>query len=328
MNRGSFGVLLLVAASNLTGCMAGDVDSIEDAEELADEDVQVASDELSVLQWGADQSISNESTADAPVIANYRGAIHLVHTGSSSNKLYHQIFNGSSWSPSIEIPEQRSRYQPALAALGGKGDSLLHMVHMGDTSDDLWWSYYDGVSWSKNIHLPFTSMMPPVMANYGGKLHLFGNYMTIQGDALVPTLWEAEFDGVNWGIWHGIETFVDGAGVAAHNGKLVLVTRNGTYLYMSTSTGGAWTIPVQLLGKRSKSAPALASFGGVLHMTHLGETSNRIWWSTWDGAAWTQDEAIANQASRFVPSLASFGTKLMQAHIGDTSDKIWWSVFQ
>ena len=40
-------------------------------------------------------------------------------------------------------------------------------------------------------------------------------------------------------------------------------------------------IPDQL----SKAAPALASTGGLLHMVHLGNTSNDIWHSTYDGSS-------------------------------------------
>ena len=119
-----------------------------------------------------------------------------------------------------------------------------------------------------------------------------------------------------------------GAAVATHNGQLVLVTTSDHNLYMSTSTGNGWTQPRQIVGQKSKSAPALASYGGYLHMTHLGDTSNSIWWSTWDGTSWAANVSIPGQQSRWAPSLASAGGKLFQAHIGGTSDSLYYSTFQ
>ena len=51
--------------------------------------------------------------------------------------------------------------------------------------------------------------------------------------------------------------------------------------------------------QKSKAPPALAVFDGLLHMVHLGDSSNDIWHSTFDGAPVGQaDVHIKSQISR------------------------------
>jgi len=313
---------LALALPCFTGCLAEDASS-----EQGEQEVGTAADALSVTQWSADRAVPSSATLDAPAIAGFGGTAHLVHTGYDSNRLYHQIFDGTTWSAPQEIPGQYSKNRPALATMGTKGNYQLHMVHQGDTLDDLWWSVYDGVSWTKNDHLALKSHTAPVMTAYNGKLYLFGTVNTLAGETLLPSVYQAVYDGV-WGPMQVIQQSVDGAAVTTHNGQLVLVTTSDHYLYMSTSTGNGWTQPRQIVGQKSKSAPALASYGGYLHMTHLGDTSNSIWWSTWDGASWATNVSLPGQTSRWAPSLASAGGKLFQAHIGGTSDSLFYSTFQ
>lgn len=318
---------LALALPCFTGCLAEDAASSEQGEQ----EIGTAADALSVTQWSADKQVTGARTLDAPAIAAFNGTAHMVHTGYDSNRLYHQIFDGTKWSTPAEIPGQYSKNRPALATMGTKGNYRLYMVHQGDTLDDLWWSVYDGVSWTKNEPLGLKSHTAPVMTSYNGKLYLFGATMILAGETLIPSLYQAVYDGTTWGPLQVIQQSVDGAAVATHNGQLVLVTTSDHYLYMSTSTGNGWTQPRQIVGQKSKSAPALASYGGYLHMTHLGDTSNSIWWSTWDGASWATNVSIPGQQSRWAPSLANAGGKLFQAHIGGTTDtysSLFYSTFQ
>lgn len=78
----------------------------------------------------------------------------------------------------------------------------------------------------------------------------------------------------------------------------------------------------------SKATPALAEFGGRLHMVHLGDSSNDIWWSTYDGTNWTENRKIPDQKSKATPALAAFGNRLHMVHLGDSSNNIWWSWFE
>ncbi|MDQ5835012.1 MAG: hypothetical protein M3550_18510, partial [Actinomycetota bacterium] len=50
-----------------------------------------------------------------PALASFDGALHMVHLGDSSNKIWHSVFDGASWSPNVAIPDQLSKAAPALA---------------------------------------------------------------------------------------------------------------------------------------------------------------------------------------------------------------------
>jgi hypothetical protein len=88
-----------------------------------------------------------------------------------------------------------------------------------------------------------------------------------------------------------------------------------------------WTYNVRIFGQQSKAAPALAEFERKLHLVHLGDSSNNIWWSTYNGSSWSPNVVIPGQKSKVAPALAVFGGMLHMVHLGDTSNRLWWSVF-
>jgi hypothetical protein len=86
-----------------------------------------------------------------------------------------------------------------------------------------------------------------------------------------------------------------------------------------------WTTTHTIPHHKSTSPPALAEFGGRLHMVHLGDSSNDIWHSTFNGTSWTANVKIPNQKSKASPALAAFGGRLQMVHLGDSSNDIWHS---
>jgi hypothetical protein len=66
-----------------------------------------------------------------------------------------------------------------------------------------------------------------------------------------------------------------------------------------------WWFDTDLLGgkKKSKAAPALAEYGGLAHMVHLGNSSNDIWHSWFNGETWSGDVRIPGQTSKASPGL-------------------------
>jgi hypothetical protein len=88
-----------------------------------------------------------------------------------------------------------------------------------------------------------------------------------------------------------------------------------------------WTTNVKIPNQKSKRPPALAEFGGRLHMVHLGDSSNDIWHSTFNGTSWTANVKIPKQKSKASPALAAFGGRLQMVHLGDSSNDIWQSNF-
>lgn len=321
---------VLAIAGAHAGC------AVDDSVDV-DEEIGQASDELVVTQWSADQGIPFASSGDAPAIANFVGKIHMVNTDGT--QLEHQIYNGTSWSAPVPIPGQKSQNRPGLATFGPKGSQRLHMVHLGETTNSLWWSTYDGSSWSANSQLPWDSWNTPALGVWGGKLHMIIN--PINDNTGARFLREATYDGNSWTAPvpipnpNGGLIGSEGMALAVHNGTPVLVLRlasgqsdGSTQLTMMTFNGTQWTAPAPIPGQKSKAIPALASYGGYLHMTHLGETSNSIWWSYWDGATWATNVTIPNQFSRYSPALAPLGNKLVQAHIGSSTNTLYFSTFQ
>ena len=87
-----------------------------------------------------------------------------------------------------------------------------------------------------------------------------------------------------------------------------------------------WSDNVPIRDQKSKAPPALASHDGVLHMVHLGDSSNTIYHSVWDGNDWQPNNAIPDQKSKASCTLASHQGLLHLMHLGDTSNNIWHSV--
>ena len=71
----------------------------------------------------------------------------------------------------------------------------------------------------------------------------------------------------------------------------------------------------------------LAVFDNKIHMVHLGDSSNNIWWSVLDGTGWWSNTRIRCQLSQSVPALAEHDGLLSMVHQGDRSNSIWWSLY-
>ena len=79
------------------------------------------------------------------------------------------MFDGTSWTPNVQIPGQKSKAAPALAFDG----TVLHLIHQGDSSNDLWHSKFDGANWSPNIKVAEEkSKAPAALAMFAGRVHM------------------------------------------------------------------------------------------------------------------------------------------------------------
>jgi hypothetical protein len=250
------------------------------------------------MSWTDNEEIPDQASKAPPALAAFQGRLHMVHLGDSSNDLWWSIYDGVSWkkpdgTPGNErIPGQKSKATPALAAVGNQ----LHMVHLGDSSDDLWWSIYDGTEWRKPDGTPGNERIPD------------------QQSKAAPAL--AEFAGRLY---------------------LVHLGESSNDLWWSINSGNEWRRPDGALGntriddQRSKAAPAIAAHGLAVHMVHLGDSSDNIWYSTKPTSEleWSANRQIG-QASRTAPALASVFTLagvagLHMVRLGTSGDKLWHS---
>jgi len=241
------------------------------------------------VNWSDDQAIPNQKTHTAVGLAEYNGALHMIHLGDSDNQLWWSRFDGATWIDSSgnegdeKLGTQHSEGTPALAVYNG----ILHMVHMDNSSHEIWWSMYDGTSW-KDSHgnvgdqkiKSQLSQSPPSLAVFGGKLHM----LHIGDDS--NNLWWSAYDGDVW--WSNRR------------------------------------IRCQL----SQQTPALAAQGGLLHMVHMGDSENTLWWSIYDGSEWTPDMRIPSQLSQAAPALSPTpdGSQLLMVHLGDSEQDLWSSL--
>src|SRR5262249_26482816 len=89
-----------------------------------------------------------------------------------------------------------------------------------------------------------------------------------------------------------------------------------------------WTENKRIPGQKSKAAPALAFDGTLLHMVHLGDTSNDLWHSTFDGTDWTPNIRVAEERSKAAPALATISgarSRIHMVHLVDSSNDLWHS---
>ncbi len=88
-----------------------------------------------------------------------------------------------------------------------------------------------------------------------------------------------------------------------------------------------WMRDERIVGQTSKKPPALAATGTTLHMVHIGDESNDIWYSSSidGGQTWTGNRRIPDQTSKATPALAAVGTTLHMLHLGNTDNTIWYS---
>lgn len=276
------------------------------------------------MAWAQSRRIQNQSSRLGPAQAVAGDHWHMVHTGQSSNDIWHTKFDGQSWSPNVRVPDQKSHTQPAIAGLGGS----LYMVHLGDTSDDIWFSVWARERWSPNTRIPNqSSSMTPALAVYRGQLHMV--YVGNGSTTLYHSIYDVDSYNRIWsspvaipGQWSKATP-----ALATFAGRLHMVHlgKESNKLWHSTFDGERWTDNVEIPRQSSKLPPALAAFGGQLHMVHVGESSNDLWYASSDGRVWKDDVRIVGQSTRGIPALAARGASLVLSYIGPSSTDLWYT---
>jgi hypothetical protein len=198
------------------------------------------------------------------------------------------------WRAGSVVESQLSKAAPALATFG----SGLHMVHLDDASNDIWWSIFDGNVWRRPDGAQGDVRIPGQQSKVTPALAVFNNrlHMVHLGDTS-NDIWWSIYDGTSW----------------------------------NTPDGTPGNVPIP--GQLSKGTPALAAYNNRLHMVHLDNSSNELWWSIYDGTSWNKPDGtpgnvrIPNQHSKAPPALAVFDNQLHMVHLGTSSNDIWWSIY-
>ena len=97
-------------------------------------------------------------------------------------------------------------------------------------------------------------------------------------------------------------------GVAPGEGDEIATTQSA----LSVDT---WTDNVKIVDQASKYPPALAAFGGKLHMVHNGSSKpTHLWYSTFNGTSWSKNVRIYGHYASGPPALAVYQNMLHIAY--------------
>jgi hypothetical protein len=239
--------------------------------------------------WTTNAVIPGKRSQSRPALAVFQGLIHMVRLDDSSNQLLWSVSaDGVDWSDDEVIPDQMSKAAPALAVY----NNVLHMVHLGNSSNELRWSMYDGISWKDSGGNPGDQAIGTQTSRATPALAVYNGVLhMVHLGSFTHEIWWSMYDGTSWRKY----------------------------------TGEPGDQKIQ--GQLSKSPPSLAVLGNKLHMVHIGDGSNSIWWSSFDGNVWWSNRRIRCQLSQESPALATQGGLLHMVHMGDESNSIWWSAY-
>jgi hypothetical protein len=223
----------------------------------------------------------------------------------------------------VDIPGISSRVAPAVAFLGQE----LHVVFT-DSHRDLFHTWTtDLVHWENPDRIKDQSTKaPPALVEFRGDL-----FLTHIGGSSNDVWISRSRDGRTFEPNQRISSVSSRAApaVAVHRSELhmLFVGDDDNQIRRSrSSTGdpGDWTAP-EKINQTSKTGAAIATDGNMLHLTHIGNSSDDIWYSTSpDGVSWTPNRQIG-QTSKATPGMAYFGRTMRLVHLGDSSNTIWYA---
>lgn len=224
----------------------------------------------------------------APTIMRFQNKLHVVYPRNKELRRLEQwtfVLKETRWGvangPARDsIKKKYSKFKVAWAVYQDR----LHMVHTGKSSHNIYHSYFDGKEWSPDIPIQGQkSKGTPALVVFRKELH-----MLHLGDSS-NELWHSVYRGKGWTVNKkiGIKSGRPPA-LAEFGNRIHMVTTSlprpqwdtsPKYLYHSQFNGKQWSAPAKIPGQYSKSAPALLTYGAKLHMVHLGNSSNNLWYS-------------------------------------------------
>ncbi|MEO8800884.1 MAG: hypothetical protein ABI551_23535, partial [Polyangiaceae bacterium] len=305
------------------------------------------SEALSVYQWSGDyQAGNNHSYYDAAIGSITSGNTELtvmVHTGADDNTDYKMFYSystdGVNWSVDQQIPDMYSSGTVRMATFNG----YLYMIHNGaDDIESVWMSRFNFASktWGHDYQLPYRTWYVPSMAAYNGSLYIIGNsYPTGQ-------VWQAKMSTAEvfsaQADLPGIVSVGGSPSLTVHcpsgfcfPATLYMAYRSNTgdltmsgLQFLPGRRGGTptWWTPWVVANpdgshKKTSTAPALASYGGYLHIIDkLPTTSDLIEWTYYDGSNWSPEVSIGSQRMWGSASLSARSNRLVMVHSESADD--------
>jgi hypothetical protein len=83
----------------------------------------------------------------------------------------------------------------------------------------------------------------------------------------------------------------------------------------------------KIAGKTTSSAPAIATFKGLLRLVYLDVKKQNLLLSSFDGTSWSSSDVIAGQVSQTIPALTVFNNQLHMIYVAKDSRQLYHSIF-
>jgi hypothetical protein len=282
-------------------------------------------------------------------LCSYNGHLFAAWKGEvGDDRLFYSQFDGSVWSPQVQIPGVASSIGPALSV---SPDGLyLYAAWRGAGSDErLWYASFDGSDWSAQALIPgAASSVGPALSWHWSPLAGFKVTAAWKGSGSDESLWYASFDGSNWSAQALIPGAASNIGPAMSStfppgglypliGPIAAWKGSGSderLWYASYDVdGNNWSAQAQIPGVASSIGPALCGdFGRVIYAAWRGAGSDeRLWYAFYDvyDNTWSAQSQIPGAASSIGPSLASSQDGYIYAMWkgSDSDQRIWYASF-
>jgi hypothetical protein len=272
-----------------------------------------------MAQWSIPVAIPNQTSKTTSALAYVQGRLHLIHLGDSSNQLWHSFWDGTRWSDNVRIGKESN----GRAALTSSGLLVYRDIYAEpDGAYGLIYSILQA-GWPQARPLPdriTTDDSPAAVA-------------TLTGTTVVRQVPHQDYamSNSNYIVGPGGVQFLDSGVLGVYSAKVPALASSGyglDIIYTYKGSKDLWHGGRQIPNQSSKATPAAAYHNGVLHMVHLGESSDDIWHTTFVNGQWTADVRIPNHLSGDTPALASAPDGLHMVHKGQSSNLIWHSIYR
>jgi peptidoglycan/xylan/chitin deacetylase (PgdA/CDA1 family) len=289
---------------------------------------------------GWSQVPGNGFTLSGPATTRYNGNDYVFVRGTN-DRIYLNIFNGTTWSGWREVPGHGSTLSgPSAALYSVRGATFLGLFVRG-TDNKIYTNTFDGTSWSGWSQVPgngFTIDTPTALA-YRIPLNLF-----VRGTD--NKIYTNTFDGINWSGWSqvpGNGSTLSGPSAALHMAIQTVfldlfVRGTNDRIYVNTLGGTTWSgwreVPGHGLTPSGPAATQLATEPGLTLYLFVRGTDNKIYANTFDGTTWSSwSQVPGNGSTPDAPGAMAFQTSKfaegqVDLFVRGTNDRIYVNILQ
>jgi peptidoglycan/xylan/chitin deacetylase (PgdA/CDA1 family) len=289
---------------------------------------------------GWSQVPGNGFTLSGPATTRYNGNDYVFVRGTN-DRIYLNIFNGTTWSGWSEVPGHGLTLSgPSAALYSVRGATFLGLFVRG-TDNKIYTNTFDGTSWSGWSQVPgngFTIDTPTALA-YRIPLNLF-----VRGTD--NKIYTNTFDGINWSGWSqvpGNGFTLSGPSAALHMAIQTVfldlfVRGTNDRIYVNTLGGTTWSgwreVPGHGLTPSGPAATQLATEPGLTLYLFVRGTDNKIYANTFDGTTWSSwSQVPGNGSTPDAPGAMAFQTSKfaegqVDLFVRGTNDRIYVNILQ